>query len=72
MSAPTCPSLGRSGLYLVAFSVLPSLAAALQGTPTVAFAPSLPTTLVEGGVGVDLFVELSAVQSADVIVPFEL
>lgn len=72
MSAPACPSLGRSVLYLIAFSVLPSLAAAFQGTPTVAFAPSLPTTLVEGGLGVDLFVELSAVQSADVIVPFEL
>ncbi|MDE0903193.1 MAG: malectin domain-containing carbohydrate-binding protein [Planctomycetota bacterium] len=60
------------GLVLLALSSASVNAAPFQGGPTVAFSPSQPSTLLEGGLGVDLVIELSAIQGNDVSVPFDL
>lgn len=80
MPAPTClnmlpaprPSLGLMGLILIVSALTSNRAPAVQGSASVAFAPSLPTTLLESGAGIELVVELSVVQAGPVTVPFEL
>ena len=66
------PCLQPFWLAAFALSAFPVSASSFQGTPTVAFSLSQPSVLLEGGLGVDLVVELSAIQGNDVSVPFDL